>query len=79
MTEGWENFTEIKTWQGNVHYISLKSLGRKDEPFLGEMSRKNKMKRKVVIETMVLLSASIEVHRRSLETNFQSGSYPVQP
>jgi len=45
------------------HYVSLMSLERKEEPLLHEMSRKNKMGRKVATETITILSASAEVHR----------------
>jgi len=39
------------------HYVSLKSLERKEEPLLGEMSRQNKVRITVATETMAVLSA----------------------
>ncbi|KAJ8427062.1 hypothetical protein Cgig2_006739 [Carnegiea gigantea] len=44
------------------YYVSLKSLGRKEEPPTGEISQPNKMGRNVAAETIVVLSALAEEH-----------------
>jgi len=44
--------------------VSLKSLGRKEEPLQDEISKKNKVGKKEVIKTMIVLSSSTEEYRR---------------
>jgi len=46
------------------YYVSLKSLGKKAEPFQGEISMQNKVGKKEVTEAMIILSASTKEYRR---------------
>jgi len=46
------------------YYVSLKSLGRKEEIPICEMSRSNKAGKKVETEAIVVLSTLVEEHRR---------------
>jgi len=62
------------------HYVSLKSLGRKEEPLLSEMSRQNKVRRKAATEAMIVLSVFHEVHGGSrLELAFKVALIPSNP
>jgi len=44
--------------------VSLKSLGRKEEPLIGEKSRSDKIRKKVTTKAMTVLSALTEEHGR---------------
>jgi len=60
--------------------VSLKSLGRKEEPPTNKMSRPNKIEKKVAIEAMVVPSALAEDHVRPCpESTFEVVSIPLDP
>ena len=60
--------------------MSLKSLGRKEEPPSGEASRPPKIDKKSTTEAIVVLSALVEEHRRpQSEPTFEVVSVPLDP
>jgi len=57
--------------------VSLKSLGRNEEPFRGKTSRQNKVGKNEVTEAMIVLLASTEEHERSyLKPTFRVAANP---